>query len=83
MHPSYAAKVEVYLKSGSKLETWLRSAHGSPADPCNEGEVREKFRCLAASSFRNDVNESILNVVGRIEQLPSIASLPGLLRGAA
>ncbi|MBI4191144.1 MAG: MmgE/PrpD family protein [Betaproteobacteria bacterium] len=74
-----AAKVEVHLSNGTQLEASLLDAHGTPADPCSEDEVKEKFRCLTAESCDSRAIESILNIVEHIEELPSIAPLSAAL----
>ncbi len=83
MLPHFATKVEVYLKNGGKLEAMLMDARGTPADPCSENQVTEKFRRLVAVSIDGGAIESVLNVVGRIEQLPSIAPLSAALLSRA
>ena len=75
MLPHFSTRVEVHLKNGSKLEASLRDAHGTVDDPCSEDQVKAKFRRLAAGSIGSGAIESVLNVIERIEQLPSIAPL--------
>jgi 2-methylcitrate dehydratase PrpD len=82
MYPRYAIKVEVHLGKGTKLKTMLLDAHGTPIDPCSEDEAKQKFRCLASVSCDNHVIDSILDIVERIEQLPSVTPLSAALRGS-
>ena len=81
MLPHFATKIEVHFKNGSKLETSLMDAHGTVGDPCSENQVKDKFRRLATGSIGRGAIESVLNVVERIEQLPSIAPLSAAIIG--
>ncbi len=82
-YPRYAAKVEVHLDNGTRYDAKLMDAHGTPADPCTGEEAKEKFRCLAEASRDRRAIDSIINIVERVETLPSIAALSAALRGSA
>ncbi len=83
LYPRYATKVEVLLKNGTKYDSKLTDAHGTPADPCSEDEAKEKFRCLAAVSRDDKSIASILGIVERIEKLPNVELLSAALRDIA
>lgn len=80
LYPRYGARAEVRLADGRTLETKLLDAHGTPADPCTEDEVKEKFRCLAALTNTDASIAKVLSLAGRLETLPSVAPLSGALR---
>ena len=81
LYPRYGTKVEVQLKNGSKLESKLLDAHGTPADPCSEDEAKEKFRCLAAVALDTKSIDAMLSLAERMESLPSVEPLSKALRG--
>jgi hypothetical protein len=54
--------------------------HGMPGDPCTEAERKAKFSRLAASVLPAPTVKRIVETVARIETLPSVRDLGGLLR---
>src|SRR5262249_53539918 len=79
----HAARVEVHLQGGRMLDAKVMDAKGSPADPCTDKEIADKFRQLAAVANTQDSIAEILSLVSRIEQLSSIAPLSKALRDGA
>jgi 2-methylcitrate dehydratase PrpD len=80
LYPRYGTRAEVILKDGRKLETKLLDAHGTPADPCNEAEAKEKFSCLAQAANTPESIAEMLSLVQRLETLNSVAPLSHALR---
>jgi 2-methylcitrate dehydratase PrpD len=79
MLPHFACRVDVRLKSGATHTAMLKTAQGTPDDPCSDDEVRAKFRRLAAISLDDDAIANVLDIIGRIEQLPAVT--PALAGG--
>ncbi len=80
IYPRHGAHVEICMAGGQKLSATLLAAKGTPEDPCNEEEVKEKFRCLAAAAVTDEAIAEIMSLVGRIETLSTVTSLSTLLR---
>jgi len=83
-YPSrHGAHVTVHLDNGRILETTVLDAKGTPANPCSDDEIREKFRRLASVSHADGSVAEILSLVERIDTLPSIAPLSKALRAVS
>ncbi len=80
LYPRYGARAEVRLNDGRTLETKLLDAHGTPEDPCSEGEAKEKFRCLAQMTNSGESIAEVLSLVERLDTLQSVRPLSQALR---
>ena len=80
IYPRYGTRAEVRLKDGRTFDTRLLDAHGTPADPCSEEEVKEKFRILAEVTNSKESIAQVLSVVERLDTLPSVKPLSEALR---
>lgn len=80
IYPRYGTRAEVHLKDGRKFDTRLLDAHGTPADPCSEEEVKDKFRILAEVTNSKESIAQVLSVVERLDTLPSVKPLSEALR---
>ena len=80
LYPRYGTRAEVRLKDGRKFDAKLLDAHGTPADPCSEEEVKEKFRCLAEVTNSKESIARVLAAVEKIDTLPSVRPLSEALR---
>jgi hypothetical protein len=75
-----AARVELELR-GSEVRTAIATdAHGTPADPCSDSERRERFLRLGASALPHEALTGILDVIERLDTLPSVRLLSDALR---
>ena len=75
----YANRVEVILKNGTRFETRIDFAKGSPERPMTFPEVAEKFRSLAAHAVPADRAEQIIETIENLERLDDIRKLARLL----
>ena len=80
LYPRYSTRVEIQLHDGRKFDTKLLDAHGTPADPCTELEAKEKFSCLAAVANSLESITEVLDIVQKMDRLPSIKPLSDALR---
>ena len=75
------AHVTVHMNDGRIFDKTVLDAKGTPANPCTDDEIRAKFRKLASVSHTDSAVAEIIDIVSRIETLPSLAPLSNLLRG--
>ena len=79
----YASIVEVATRDGRRLVRRVDYARGTPESPLRPEEIREKYRRLAGSVAPATRAEAIAALIGRVERLPDLSRLAGLLRPAA
>ncbi|WP_455373316.1 MmgE/PrpD family protein [Limibacillus halophilus] len=72
------ARLDLVLKDGTRLSSGLTQAHGDPENPMTDGEVREKFRSLAAPALGEACAAGIEASVGDFSN-PEDLDLQGLL----
>jgi 2-methylcitrate dehydratase PrpD len=71
--------VELTLRDGTVLRERRDHARGSAAQPMTEGEVRAKYSRLAAFALEKTDTDHLMEIVDRVEQLPDLTALTGLL----
>jgi 2-methylcitrate dehydratase PrpD len=76
-----ACRLVVLCKAGRRYETEVLYRKGSPEDPMTQGEMEEKFRTLAQSLGRGQV-EQIIAMVAQLDDLPHLTELSRLLTAA-
>jgi 2-methylcitrate dehydratase PrpD len=75
--PDGAARVELQLLSGEKLEETIMAAHGSLSEPLSDGDIEAKLRdCLWQGGADWD-GEGVIDAIWRLDTL---ADLSGLMR---
>ncbi len=80
IYPRYGACVEVQLDDGRHLTAAILDRKGSPANPCSDQELKEKFACLAQTSYTKAAADEILSLVERLETMPALTPLSNALR---
>jgi len=75
------ARVELHLRSGEIRSADALDAHGTPADPCADEELRERFLQLGSAALSRDALNAVLQGVEALDTLPSIRSVSDALRG--
>ena len=80
MYPRYGTVAQVTLNDGRKIDTKLLDAHGTPADPCTEDEAKEKFRMLGSVTNSAESIQQVLDLVGKLDTLATVAPLSAALR---
>lgn len=75
----FSGHVKVILDDGSVLEENQAHPRGGLEDPLPPQEIAEKFRANARLALPSERAEKIIDAVGRLEELPSIAPLTDLL----
>ena len=75
VYPRQAAHVAVHLDNGNVWEKKLFDAHGTPADPCGEEEIKERFRYLVRPLMAEEYIAQMLSAVERIESLSNVEPL--------
>jgi len=74
--------VKVLLKDGREFTKTVDEAKGTPGNPLNAEEVRDKYRqCVKGIQSRREMEKSI-EIVENLETLRKITILTDLLRGA-
>jgi 2-methylcitrate dehydratase len=68
-------RLDVTLKGGQTITVHRAASPGSPAAPLTRHEVEDKFRQCAAGVLDAEARQRVIDLVGRIEQLPSVAPL--------
>jgi 2-methylcitrate dehydratase PrpD len=78
--PPWPAEVEVLTKDGRKHVSTVASPKGDPGNPMTPDEVRQKFVKFTGDIFSKAQAMEIIELVDRLETLPSVDSMIGLLR---
>jgi len=78
--PPWPAELEVRTKDGKKYASSVASPKGDHANPMTPDEVREKFLKFTAGTLTKGRAAEIMELVGRLETLPSVGTLVDLLR---
>jgi 2-methylcitrate dehydratase PrpD len=73
-------RVEIRLKGGRVLAGEQEDARGSETLPFSQEVIETKFRRLAGVLIERDRVEQVLQLVSRLEALPSIAGLVPLMQ---
>ncbi len=76
----HMTRVEIRLKGGRILKGEQEDVRGSETLPFSDGVMEAKFRRLAGAMLPSGTVEEIMQLVDRLEQLPSISDLAPLLR---
>jgi 2-methylcitrate dehydratase PrpD len=74
-----AARVELTLKGGATATASVVDAHGTPSDPCTDGERRERFARLASAAVRPPASEAMLHAAERLAAAPSVRAFTQLM----
>lgn len=69
------SKIRVKLKNGKIIEGRADVARGHPQKPMSWAELSEKFRDCAALVLPREKAETVVRLVGRLPELPSLAPL--------
>jgi len=72
-------RVSVELGDGRVLTREAAIVHGDTANPRPRQELEAKFRALASEALDATRVNEVVELVGRLEQLPDVRSLTGLL----
>jgi len=75
----FSGHVKVFLDDGSVLEENQPHPRGGLEDPLPPAEIEAKFRANASLALPAQKVDSILQLLARLEELPSIAQLSELL----
>jgi 2-methylcitrate dehydratase PrpD len=75
----WGAKVKVRTKDGREFEAARLDPRGTEAVPVSDADIASKFREMAITVLPVEQAEQVINVVGRLETLPSMAPLVRLL----
>lgn len=75
------ARVELQLRGGEVRSSAALDAHGTPTDPCSDAERRERFLQLGSAALSPAALNNVLDVIERLDALPSIRSVSDALRG--
>jgi 2-methylcitrate dehydratase PrpD len=78
--PPWPAEVKVLTKDGRKYSSIVTSPKGDAANPMTPEDVREKFAKFTEGTLVEARASEIMEVVGRLETLPSVGTLVDLLR---
>ena len=68
-------RLDVTLTSGETIAIHRAASPGSPAAPLTRQEVEEKFRACAGTVLNAEAQQRVIDLVGRVEQLPSVGPL--------
>ena len=63
------------LANDEHRETFVLDPHGSPADPCTDPELLDKFSRLASFVKPSETVKNIAQTVQRLERLSSVREL--------
>jgi 2-methylcitrate dehydratase len=73
--PALPCRLEVVLQDGTRQVVERAASPGNPALPLSWDEVRDKFRRCAAGVLDADAQDRAIDLVERIEELPSVRTL--------
>jgi len=76
-----AARVELRLKGGEARSVSVVEAHGTPADPCTEGERRDRFARLASAAVPAVSIGAMMRAAAELAGASSVRGLMHPLRG--
>jgi 2-methylcitrate dehydratase PrpD len=76
----FGTRVQLHLYNGEVLEALTLDPHGTPADPCSDQELAEKFMQLAALAPRRIDVQAITNATLNLETPKARIRLSKLLR---
>jgi 2-methylcitrate dehydratase PrpD len=83
VYPSrFGSRVQLHLANGEVKEAMTLDPHGTPADPCSDTELTDKFRRLAALSPSTVDGEAIVHAVRQLDASASLRVLSRVLRPA-
>ena len=74
-----AARVEIKLKGGKKLEAKLQYPKGHYMNPLTKEELQAKFRSLALTALPSDQVETLLDALDHLEDVKDVATISSLL----
>lgn len=74
-----AARVEVLLKNGTRLEKELEQSIGGPQNPLTMEQCVALYRKLAADALSEKQIEKTVSLLSRLEQLPDILELMDIM----
>lgn len=81
VYPSrFGSRVQLHLANGEVKEALTLDPHGTPADPCSEQELTEKFLRLAALSPLKVDDEAVVRAVRQLDASTSLRELSRVLR---
>lgn len=75
----FAADVELRLTDGSVMQMSVPECRGTPADPCSDEELEQKFMILAGKVLGKARARALAQAVSRVETLADPGALTGLL----
>lgn len=75
-----SAPQAVELRDGRRLETYQAGFHGHPVWPATDEDIAAKFRANLDGVTSTKAAESILALMGDLENAPGIRELTALLR---
>jgi hypothetical protein len=74
--------IDIHLKNGRIVSGRADFGKGSPADPMTYDDVAEKFLDAAAfARLPHPKSVAIVNLVGKLEDLPDVRALTALCAG--
>jgi 2-methylcitrate dehydratase PrpD len=76
----FGARVKLTLENGSVSELKVLESHGTPADPCSEQELVDKFKLLAGSRLQPAAVADLARAVRSVATIHSVRDLTGVLR---
>ncbi len=78
----FGSRVQLHLTNGEVKEALTLDPHGTPADPCSDAELTDKFTRLAALSPLKVNSAAIVRAVTQLDAGDSVRELSGALRPA-
>jgi 2-methylcitrate dehydratase len=72
-------RLDITLKDGRKIVISRAATPGNPKAPLTRAEVENKFRECSAAVLSAEGQQRVIDLVGRVEQLPSIKPLMSAL----
>jgi 2-methylcitrate dehydratase PrpD len=78
----FGSRVQLHLANGEVKEALTLDPHGTPADPCSDAELADKFTRLAALSPLQVNSEEIVRAVRQLDAGVSLLELSQALRPA-
>jgi 2-methylcitrate dehydratase len=72
-------RLEATLKDGGTIAIERAASPGSPAAPLRRPDVEEKFRACAGGVLTREAQQRVIDLVSRVERLPSIGPLMAAL----
>ncbi len=75
----FSVILEIALTDGRRVSTKIDDPKGSSAIPLGAAQVREKFMALCQGLYPPDRLRALVERVGKLEMLPSVREVTGLL----